>query len=195
MPTTTTEDILSWIRERAFVLHLPTGTVGVATRYFDGVLEKWIHPVHGPVSGPVFELDPGHALVASDPAVFSRLTDQEALVHASFAEQHAELARETMRFAAKNGVDPSRTMISIVSVMREQARAMGSPIPAPPQTLPRRPTLEDVEGYVERRYRAAVDDSIVDAGRVPDENTRSAAAAGAAYALVLDFVRNARFDT
>lgn len=47
-------------------------------------------------------------------------------------------------------------------------------------TTPRRPDLDEVEEYVTRRNRAAIADGNVEAH--------------AAYTLVLDFVRNARFD-
>lgn len=59
-------------------------------------------------------------------------------------------------------------------------------VTCPQEAMPRRPDLDEVLAYVERRERAAKGDA--------EEGDEGAHRVASAYALVADYIRNARFD-
>ncbi len=127
MSTETTEtDHRSWIRERATVLHLPSGAIGAATAYHEP--GAFVSPVNGKrVHSPVLMLGE-HAFIATSPSIaFRKLSDVLTELYASFAEQHAELLKQTMRLSAVRCIDPKESVTVILSVLREQLRALEVP--------------------------------------------------------------------
>jgi hypothetical protein len=113
----------SWVAEKACVLHVLSGTVGIATAFHEP--GEYVSPINNePVPATVFVLGE-HSFLADDASRFVKLNSAVADVYIAFGEQLGELLKGTMQTCSKIGVDPEQGIAVIASVLREQLAKLG----------------------------------------------------------------------
>lgn len=109
------------------MLHIPTGTIGVAKHYYDGVVEKFFSP--GDPSDPESEVRPVNApvlmvgensFIASEPEKFSRLTTEMVFLYQQFSISLGNLLKVAMTMSAQAKVEPDDALTIFQHVLREQ---------------------------------------------------------------------------
>lgn len=125
MSSTTVDRIRSWESEGAYVLHRPTGTIGRAGHYFDGVREQYTPPKKDgedkptPVQDPVLLVGP-NSFVVKNPEIFVELTPQAARFFSSAHEHLAEFMRGAMVRARSFNVEPEEALAVLEFLLRDQ---------------------------------------------------------------------------
>lgn len=108
----------SWASEKACVMHVKTGVVGIANAYHEA--NVYVSPLNGqPVPAPVFVLGE-HSFIADDHTAFMLLSPSLADVYISFSQQLGELMLMSMQHAGTKNVDPEHALTIYVSVLNEQ---------------------------------------------------------------------------
>lgn len=90
-----------------WVMHLATGVVGKAEKFYDGEQFRYFPaPNAAPVTAPVLKLHQGHAFVCSDPDALVELTTAEVAFYVeALALLETALTAAVMRNAGKVGAD------------------------------------------------------------------------------------------
>jgi hypothetical protein len=112
------------VRERAWVIHVPTGTVG-------RIVKGEVIDIRSP---PILEFEEGHTFHAKREEDFRVLTEREASFHAVCVEITANFVFEVAKLAAAVGVSERAFSVMIASGLRAQVRAIGNSSSRPPET-------------------------------------------------------------
>jgi hypothetical protein len=130
---TTSAELEGWAGEGACVMHLPTGTIGIAVHYHDGDESQYRGSDGDVVPGPILEVGQ-HTFIARDPTAFVRLSPLVAECYVAFAHGLGELMRSAMMAAARRGVAPEGAVMCFSAVLREQLARLS--VPVAPDTDP-----------------------------------------------------------
>lgn len=108
----------SWVAEKACVMHMTTGVVGIATAYHEP--GEYVSPLNGEaVPAHVFCIGE-HSFVADDAERFMKLSPALADTFISFSEALGQLLKLAMTGAAQRNVEPEQAVKIFASVLREQ---------------------------------------------------------------------------
>lgn len=126
----TKDEAIAWARERAAtgatVMHVPTGTVGIA-RKVQAEEPYYVSPANGePVKDPVFVIDVDEVerglLVA--PNAWVELSESAVKFRDSFRDGMRKMLLASAAMAAISGVEKDLAFEIIVSTLKEQSRIL-----------------------------------------------------------------------
>lgn len=115
------------VHDKAFILHIPTQTIGMVAHYWDGVATFYRTPGTGAeVKGPVVGLESGHSFVAAKEENFIILAPHEAAFYAGCQRVLAEGLKALVKLGAENEVMPATINVLIIGALRTQAMVLES---------------------------------------------------------------------
>jgi hypothetical protein len=115
----------AWVDAGAYVFHIPTGTVGKAKKFWDGVTERWLSPLNNrAVEVAVLELEDGNAFMATNPDDWTALTNAEVRYFNALQQGLGGLIQVAARNASSQGIPLEAGLSITVSVLRTQLAAL-----------------------------------------------------------------------
>lgn len=115
------------LKDRAWVLHMPTRTVGQVVQHYTAD-KPFTSLVNGkPVLTGVLELHQGHTFVASDPDDYLRLTEAELKYFEAAEKGLKHLVTELAKLGAATRVPHKHAVELICSALETQAGLLRAP--------------------------------------------------------------------
>lgn len=115
------------LEKQAWVLHVPTMSVGPAKKFYDGAESRWRSTIDGQeVPAPVLELETGHGFVARMDS-FHVLDAAQLRFYVAIQQGLAGLVGVAARNAGAQGVDPRAGFALVISALRAQLAALEAP--------------------------------------------------------------------